>query len=432
MLLRCSPSFRRISIRSLPLLASLLPAVVRAEWNVAQGRLTAEATATTTYLSNTEARRGAPDALFATLSPSLEFERQSALIETHASAGVEFDRTLEGRGFDREAKRASLAFNTAQASGRRFSPSLRTLYTESYSSDSSVNAQIFTRQSSTMAGGEMTFNPSLTAELTSKYETERTEGFAGRHTFENKGRIDSALGGRRVLFTEVTHSQLVSDTTKSNSASLDQKVMNTAVGLTQGFSSGTKASLGIGYMNQQRSAAETAVSSRQGSDFNVMASVDGPFLPPTLFPKLTSRVRVAYGRLESPGLGDDGNKQLTGELAVGWAARANTRLGLAAGRTRKLSVNNLTLESSHAHVLVDQTVGAATQIAASLGYEWTNVRGLNRKSEGRLAMVSATRKLGSRNRWEGRVAYDYRDLNSSDRIATFAQHTGRFSTTYRF
>lgn len=413
-------------------LAAALPAGLRAEWNVGPGRLTAEATATTTYMSNVDARRGGSDAVLVSFAPALEFERRGTLLETRALAGVEFEHPLSGPGSDREAMRAGLVLSTARSAGARFAPSLRTLFTESYNSDLNVNARVFTRQSTTAAGAEMALTPDLSAAVNSTYETARAGGFTGRHSLENRGRVDAALGGRRSLFAELTHRVVASDDRGGGVAALDQRALNTTVGFSQTFGLATRASLGVGYLEQRRSAAETRLQSPGGSGANVMASLDGPFLPPALFPKVTSRLRLAYGRLENPGLQDTGNKQLTGELAVGWAARAGTRLGIAAGRTRDLAVNDLTVESTHTHVLVDQRAGSRTQFTASAGYEWMTVRGITRHSEGAVATFTATRKLGTRGRWEGRFAYDYRDLTSSEQIANFAQHTGRLSSTYRF
>lgn len=428
-------SVRRLSRRlRLPrlLLAIVVPAGIRAEWNVGPGRLTAEATATTTYQSNADARRGGGDALYVSLSPVLEFERRGAWLETRALAGVEFEHTVSGPGTDRDARRAGVNLGTVKSANPRFAPSLRTLFTESYISDLNVNARIFTRQTATAAAAEITVSPELTATLSSTYETNRAEGFTSRHSFENRGRLDSSLGGRRTLFAEVSHRVIASDGAAGGTAALDQRALNTAVGFTQGFGTATRASLGFGYLDQRRSAGETRQNSRGSSGTSVLASLEGPFLPPSLFPKLTSQLRVAYSRLENPGLLDTGDKQLTGELVVGWAARAATRLGLAAGRTRNLTVSDLTVETTHTHILVDQAVGRQTVLTATAGYEWMTVRGLVRHSEGAIATLLATRKLGSRGRWEGSFNYSYRDLNSSEQIANFAQHTGRLSTTYRF
>ncbi len=403
----------------------------QAEWTVAQGRLTAEATATSMYMSNAEARRNGAEAFTFSFAPALDYKRQSALIETSATAGVEFEHVLDGPGSDREAKRAGLTFSTAKSAGYRFTPTLRTLYTESYSNDLNVNARIFNRQTTTAAGGEMTFSPTLTAALISTYETNRADGYAGRHSLENKGRLESALGGRRSLFAEVNHREVASDDRSAGSTALDQRALSTTLGFTQGFSTGTKASIGVGYLDQQRSTAETLLRSKGSSGATVMASIDGPFLPPTLFPKLTSMIRLAFGRLENPGLQDNGNKQLTGEVAVGWAARSTTRLGLAAARTRDLTVNDLTMERSRSVATVEQSVGNTSRLAGTLGYEWMTIRGIIRHSEGAIATFSASRKLGSRDRWESRFNYEYRDLNSSEQVANFSQHTVRLSAIYR-
>ncbi len=403
----------------------------QAEWTVAQGRLTAEATATSMYMSNAEARRNGAEAFTFSFAPALDYKRQSALIETSATAGVEFEHVLDGPGSDREAKRAGLTFSTAKSAGYRFTPTLRTLYTESYSNDLNVNARIFNRQTTTAAGGEMTFSPTLAGALTSTYETNRADGYAGRHSLENKGRLESALGGRRSLFAEVNHREVASDDRSAGSTALDQRALSTTLGFTQGFSTGTKASIGVGYLDQQRSTAETLLRSKGSSGATVMASIDGPFLPPTLFPKLTSMIRLAFGRLENPGLQDNGNKQLTGEVAVGWAARSTTRLGLAAARTRDLTVNDLTMERSRSVATVEQSVGNTSRLAGTLGYEWMTIRGIIRHSEGAIATFSASRKLGSRDRWESRFNYEYRDLNSSEQVANFSQHTVRLSAIYR-
>lgn len=236
----------------------------------------------------------------------------------------------------------------------------------------------------------------------------------------------------RSVFTEFSRQQTTSSARRPGAPGLDQETLNYGMGVSQSFASGTRTSLAVGYMDMHRSSRETRDGFPGQRGPTVKATIEGPFLPPRRFPKMTSRISLSYGYGQQLGLYDRGSSQLTGEVAVGWNARPYTRLELSAVRTRSLTVEALTAESTGVNASLSQTIGNQMTLSAFAGYQWLTIRGFSRNTEALVGGLTADRKLGTRGRWFARFAYAFRDATSTEKVSVFSQHTVRLSVSYRY
>jgi hypothetical protein len=401
-------------------------------WMVGNGLLNVQAETAFNYSSNLQARSDGAAASYLDLHPSLAYERSGAAVKTTGSAGVTFERRLSGWVPDQTLYQGSLNLTADHTLWPSSSLRAHATYAEGYVDDLNVNARVLNRNTDLGANGDWSLGSRSKASFTTGYRLTDSERYTQQEVWNAGTTLSIMLPQDRSIFTEFNHQETSSSARFPGGARLAQQVWNYAFGVAQTFSSGTKVSVAAGYMDLHRSAEETRNGFPGQSGPTVKATVEGPFLPPSRFPKMSSRISLNYGYGQTPGLNDRGGSQFTGEAAVGWNARPFTRLELLAVRTRSLTVDALTAESTLLSASVTQTVGGSLTLATYAGYQWLTLRGTNRETEAVTAGLNADQKLGSRGRWFARLSYSFRDATSTEKASVFSQHTFRFSVTYRY
>ena len=401
-------------------------------WTVGNGILNAQAETVFNYSTNVESRRDGSSASYLNLSPSLLYERSAAVLKTTGSAGVTFERRLSGRIPNGNLFQGNLNLTSDQSLWPTAALRARATYSEAYTDDLNVNTRVLNRYTGLGLGADWSLGSRSSATFTTEFRRTDSELFTQQDSW-NIGTVLSVMLPRdRSVFTDFSRQQTTSTARRPGSARLDQETWNYSMGMAQSFASGARASLAVGYMDMHRSSQETGDGFPGQRGPTVKAQIDGPFLPPRRFPKMTSRISLSYGYGQQPGLNDRGSSRLTGEAAVGWNARPFTRLELSAARTRSLTIEALTADSTNVNASVSQTVGGKLTLAAFTGYQWLTIRGVHRDTEAFTAGLNADQKLGTRGRWFARFAYNFRDATSTEKISVFSQHTVRLSVSYRY
>jgi hypothetical protein len=165
-----------------------------------------------------------------------------------------------------------------------------------------------------------------------------------------------------------------------------------------------------------------------GSIFSV--NLDGPFLPQSLFPKLDSSLSVGYQKAETPGINDKGGSRLFGAMHVGWHARERTEIFVDARRSRELSVNDLTVETTAFTANLRQGIGNFMSATLTGGYERRDYRTLTRSDNVKLAGAGLSYRITKT--WSADAEYRLRASTSNIPTADYSRHMVWLTVTYTF
>jgi hypothetical protein len=396
-----------------------------------RGELILTASASGTYDSNLSGRSSSKEDYYGTFAPRISYLRRAGKIEADASVEVSSSRYLDHTEFDSDNVSSQLSVHLSQKSFQNISASLTASYIESFDVNNDVNERIKTAATTVTADASLITGPRTSFAVQGGYSKSNREGASdqkslnGGLTFNYKGFLDDTT-----LSVVYGYSQTESSGENLRGASLDQNSNSLDLALSRALYHDVTGRIGYGYRILDRSAAETSSGDTREAGTTFTASVDGPFLPPRMFPKITSRASIAYSSAATPGVNDSGGKQVTGDLSLSWEARQNTSVSFGAGRSQRLSATDLTVVSSNVHLSLQQQLRYNLTGSLTGTYGWETYRAITRKDE--ILSTDANLSYSFAHSWNASAAYRYTSSTSSQTISQYVRHVATVTLGYTF
>ncbi len=403
---------------------------LHAFYEFGRGELLLSTTASATYDSRVNGGLNSEDDLIFSIYPEFRYLRDAAQIKLEGSAGVRVNRYLDYGEYDSEDIRTNLVVRFPPDIGPRVSGVARLAYNESVDINYDVNERIST--DTFLAHGEATIVTGLktSVDLSAIFtDTDRDIYGTMEHLNLNAGfNYRNFLGGS---VASLRYRRLEASTQRTFSATeIDQNSDTFTVAFSRPVFGDVRGSISYGYRILRRDAAETTVRETEDNGSIFTVGLEGPFLPRSKFPKLTSGLYFSYQRAETPGVNDVGGNRIAGRLNIRWQARETTQIGINAERNQVLSVNNLTTESTRIYLNLDQDIGHFVKGFARLGYEERDYRGLTRNDDVYIASIGASYR--ATRAWTMSGNYRFRDSHSTLSLADYARHLVTISANYTF
>ncbi|MEO7412330.1 MAG: outer membrane beta-barrel protein [Opitutaceae bacterium] len=396
-----------------------------------RGEVSLSASASGTYDSNVEGRRGADDDYYGTFSPRASYIRRAGKIEVDANLSLSIFRYLDHKEFNSENIAADASVHLSPKVSPNFSGSFNIGYTESYAVDLDVNGRVKANTTSISVQTGLVTGPRTQLSFTAGYtNSDRIgasdqESFNGGASFNYNGFLDGTNLG-----LSYGYAQAESSGANIYGVGLDQKSHSFSASLSRGIYRDVTGRVGYGYRWLSRSAAETVAGSRNQNGSFITAGIDGPFLPRGLFPKIKSHASFSYEDAQTPGINDVGGKQITGDIGLTWEARQSTSVSLATSRSQRLSSTDLTVVSSNVHASITQQLRYNLSGTAGVTYNWESYRGLSRKDK-IFSFTSGVDYSFGRS-WSTSASYIYTSTSSTQTISDFSKHIATITVAHTF
>jgi hypothetical protein len=390
---------------------------------IARGVLLLQTTASATYESyflGTETND--PDTIY-TLFPTLKYTRNAGRAHLAGSVGVAFNRYGKNTEFDSDELRANASIEIPTVEGSRLEGVFSIGYNESTDVDILLNDRI--------ASETFSVNFSLNYRLASRIIVKEQLSYSSsaREIYSDQDVISNQLS---VTYSDfLRHTSLVAthgfNYVKSSGdnvagVALDQQSHDISLGLHRPIYGEVIGNITYGYSMLLRSDEE-----RFGGDDTFASSfigigVDGPFLPVRRFPKLQSSASLSYRQSSVVGVGDTPGRYLSGNLGLSWSAREFTSFSVNASRSIDLTVSDRTVEYTRVGAGFNQQFGRSTNLNGSVGYTWSDTRGVDSSNDTLEAALSLGRTF---NKYlSASVGYSYVD-NQNSSVPEF--RAGRFA-----
>jgi hypothetical protein len=392
----------------------------------ARGALTLETRGTVTYDSYFLGSANHDSDFYETLRPQLNYSRNAGLSKFNASLGMAFNRYNKFTSYNSDDVIASLNASLPVEPGSRLDGNV----TASYNESKDVDPVLLERVSSKALAAGLNFNYQLGLKtaLTDAFSYNKTirQVYSDQETFSN----NVGFTYSDFLYESNLRFNYGLDRTKSSGDNfrgvpLDQTAHSFTGTFSRPIIGALNGELTYGYRTVRRSKSESDIGQKNQDGAIFSVSINGPFLPPSRFPKLTSSASLSYQESVSPGINDTGGKTLTGDMNLSWAARERTDVYIRANRSLTLSANDLTVEDTRVSTGLTEHVGIATTIDGSLAYSWHKFRGISRNDNTLEASLSADHSLSKY--WSFGASYEFQKNNSD---ATGLQPTRFLPTDY--
>jgi Putative beta-barrel porin 2 len=412
-------------------LSILLPTIAGASIPLGRGEISLGASASATYDSNLSGRRDAGDDYYGTFAPRISYARRAGKIEADANASISIQRYLDHKEFDSENVSADVSLHLSPKSFQNISGSLTASYVESYSADIDVNARIKSAGTTVSAQSGLVTGPRTSFSVNGNYSNfdrvgaSDQETLAGGGSFSYKGFLDDTT-----LSLIYGYTQALSSGQNLLGASLDQTSHSFSVALSRALYREVNGQISYGYRILNRSASETASNQTSQKGSFITASVDGPFLPRRMFPKIKSHAAISYQDAQTPGINDTGNKEISGDIGLNWDARPSTTVSVSATRSQRLSTSDLTVVSSGVNTKINQQFRHNLTGSFGAAYNWESYRGITRKDH-ILALDSGLNYSFGRS-WTSTASYIYTANSSNAVISDFTRHVVAINVGYTF
>lgn len=418
----------------IPVGLALLPCALLADIPVGRGSISTSVTASATYDSNVFGQHIAVDDYLGTLAPEITYTRKAATIETDAHAKISFIRYLEQNQLDTSNWDTGASFNIPKSDIRNYSGKLSASYVEYTDVNADINQRIDTRTGSLIAEADLITGPRSDVALNGVYSDTRPSVGSDQKFLTTQGiySYKDFFNGNTLHLTG-EYERLRSSGDNTLGVPLNQRSLMLSAGLERAFVDNTlHVGVSYGYRALHRSEAETGAgtgtSQEGGSVFTV--TLDGPFLPEKYFPKITSKLMLSYEDTATPGINDPGTKELTGAMLLSWQARPATTVTFSVHRNQRLSVDDLTVNSTTIQLGVEQTLRYNLTGSLSASYDWSTYRTIHRDDE--TAALHAQLTYHFARVWDANLAYSLNSTSSTVVQSTFDRHIVNLSVTYRF
>ena len=339
---------------------------------IARGSLTLTTTGRVAYDSNlTGNASGQGDTVF-TLAPTLNYNRAAGLGTIAASFGVAVNRYADLSAFNSEDILSSLRISLPTPEGARQQGSFSAGYTDLSSIDETVGARIRAKTWRAGFAGTYRAGPRVDLRASLNYADTTRDIYADRTQWNGGLGFDYTdfLGGFG-LEGDYRYASTESSSYLAIRA-IDQSSHSLGTGLFYRFVNGLRASANVGYRWIDRAALETAAGKTRNKSMTFGIHLNGPFLPPSRFPKLTSSFSIGVEKGETLGLDDNGSATVVGSLGLAWQARERTALTVNLSRAQGLSTANESSIDNTVSLGLTQRIGDRTNLSASIGQDWSS------------------------------------------------------------
>lgn len=403
---------------------------LQAFYEFGRGELILSTTATSTYDSRVNGGMNEDDDLIFSVFPEFRYIRDAAQIKLDGSAGVRVNRYLDYDQYDSEDIHTNLLVRFPPDIGPRVSGLARLAYNESVDINYDVNERISSE--TFLAQGDATIVTGLKTSVNlSAIFTDMDRDIYGtmEHLNLNAGfNYRDFLGGSTL---SLRYRRLEASTMGTLSMNeIDQSSDTYTLSFSRPVFGEVRGSISYGYRILRRDASETFIGETDDNGSVFTAGLEGPFLPRSKFPKLTSAIYFSYQRAETPGINDVGGNRIAGRLSLRWQARETTQLAINAERNQVLSVNNLTTENNRLYLSLNQDIGHFVKAFATVGYETRDYRGLTRNDDVYVASIGASYR--ATRAWTMSANYRFRDSQSTLSLADYTRHLVSVSANYTF
>ncbi len=406
-------------------LVTLAPQALQAFAEVARGGLTLDTQVSMNYDSNfLGATKVGDDDYYLSLNPQLNYRRRAGIVPTDIFAGVDILRYDTYDSFDSENFSAGLTTKFPTPEGARLTGSLALSYRESTDVDLFVSDRVASKATtvSISAAYQLGLKTSLTESL-SYTDTKRSIYSDQEIISNNLGFLYSNFLGQTSFGLNYQFTDNTSSGSSVQAQGLDQRSHAFSSTLSRPLWGPLSGGITYGYQMLDRSTAETTINQAEQNGGYFSLSLNGPFLPPSKFPKLKTRASLSYQESTTPGINDTGGKTLTGGIGMSWDARERTSLSIDLDRSLQLSAANFTVENTSASFGITERIGDFTSLSGSISQTWNTFRGVNREDKIFRAIFGARRSLSKA--WGLGFNYTYED-NKTDADAS-AQLTQRIN-----
>lgn len=398
---------------------------------VGRGEVSFDISASATYDTNVTGGRNGPDDYRGTLSPHANYARRAGLLEADANLSLSSNRYVDQTQFDSDDVQADVTLKLSEKAHANFSGSFGASYSENFTVNRDINARIKSKTAAangqalfvtgprTRFGGRGSYSKSLQSGASDQ------EMWMGGVNFDYSDFLDRTALNLKYDYTE-THSS--GDNLLG--VDLDQNSHLFSAGLSRPLYQDVTGRVSYGYRILNRSAAETATGVTQDNGTVLSASVEGPFLPPRMFPKIQSRFSISYEDAATPGINDTGTKQISGNLGLSWLARPNTTVSFDANRAQRLSITDFTVVSTTVQLRLNQKLRYNLDGMLGAGYNWETFKGVARSDE--ILSFDASLNYSFARNWRAGATYRFQDTKSSVRVADYKHGIVSVTLNYRF
>ncbi len=351
-----------------------LPATALAFAEIERGSLTITTIGRVAYNTNLMGNATDLDDTVFTLAPTLNYNRAAGLGTIDASFGIAANRYVDYTNLDNEDVSASLQIGLPTPEGARQQGGFNARYTDTTEVDETVATRVRAKTWSTGFSGTYRAGTRTDLRANLSYTDTARDVFSDRTSLSAGLGFDYSdfLGGFGLegdyRYTDTQSSRL--DNTADTS--IDQTSHNVSTGLFYKFVSGLRASADVGYRWIDRGRNETADARTSDNSMTFALKLDGPFLPASRFPKLTSSFSLGLQKGQTLGLNDRGSTTLVGSLGLAWQARERTALTFNASRSQGLSSANLSTIDNVVSLGVTQRIGERTNLSGSIAQDWSS------------------------------------------------------------
>jgi hypothetical protein len=397
----------------------------------ARGEVILSTTARAVYDSRVFGGLNPADDYIFTLDPRLIYRREAGQIKLDSFVGVRINRYKDFTELNSEDMVASVKLNLPAEGATLASGSFEAGYDEHTEVNYDVNQRLREKTFLTRLDSVFPLSTKTSVLLGGSFRHDQRNEFSDRESRDGTAgfRYQDFLGGSTF---DLRYRRYEVDSTGENflHVPLNQQSDIFSATLTRPIYHDVRGSLTYGYqmLNRSEAVALGQETRSGGSIFGV--TIDGPFLPQSLFPKVDSSLTFGYQKSETPGINDKGGKRFNGAMNISWHARERTRLFFNARRSLELSINDLTVQTTGVNVGIQESVGNFTALTASAGYEQRNYQSLNRQDDVYIFALGAHYKITTR--WSASADYQFRSSASNSTTADYSRHVVSLAAIYTF
>jgi hypothetical protein len=411
------------------LLCAVAPGAVAFE-EIENGSLVLATTASATYDTNIEGRTDGPADFIYSLYPDLLYTENQSQLKVDAGTGVTIDRYEKYSRYNANDVDGHLNMSVAESEGLPFSGVFDSAYTETDDVDYYLAERVRAKAITSMLNGLYPLTQHLGVGINGLFD--RTDrGVYGTQKTEGGGAALNYSDFLHLANLSLQYNRLEAVASSVDGApDIDQTSNSYMIVLSRPIYDTIKASATYGYRYLDRSPDETDNGETRADGAFYSLNLDGPFLPPTMFPKLKSSLLVAYERATTPGINDEGDNRLVAAARLAWEATDTTSVSFRAAHEQDLASNNLTVVSSTGTAEVTQRVGHFILATLGGGYERDQFLGAGRTDD--IATAYASVEYRATRSFVLGASYRLHDTASNDYVADFGRSVVRLYATYTY
>lgn len=403
----------------------------RAEWTVGSGAIALETSLSGIYDSNLNASAVSLSDYALGFEPMLRYRREDALFKIEGRAGVRVRRYDEHPEYDSEDADVRFDWRMPREQGRTKGANLSLGYLETSDAVLEVNERVRTKSFTADGGGDLLVAQRHVLGVGFGYRDNRRD--FGSDQNSRHGRFSYSYVGipdGSVIRANWQYQRSESQDSDTGIDLISQTARTASLDYSRPLYQGATGTLTWGYRWLERGEMEALLGLPDRNGSFVGVTLDGPFLPESVFPKTTGTIRLGYEQAEVPGLNDTSNERFVGEVNVSWQARPTTRFSVRAERSQELTINDQTVVSEGGGVAWNQQIGRFVEADLKLSYENANFVGQARSDDRYEAIFSC--QYARNQAWPLRLLYSYLDSESSLPLANYQRHVVNLTLSHLF